>query len=190
LCSKIGIIMDDSTNKPEPPVRTQNLPEGVTAIIVKNPLTKDQKQTYREMLKGADGKFKKKERPLPSSIEATRTVRNYVMKPKEGQTKSELLKMTENMVDIANNRDVNPKTGLRDPKMAGVAVQAYEKVMERAFGKLPIADIDRDSLKYEGPTLIVMPQVEIMHSKVIEETKEEKDRQPIFADVVSIKTNE
>jgi hypothetical protein len=35
-----------------------------------------------------------------------------------------------------------------------------------------------------------MPQVEIMHSKVIEETKEEKDRQPIFADVVSIKTNE
>jgi hypothetical protein len=169
--------MADSETKIEPVVEVAK----VTSITVRN-----RDGSFRTMNKDEKGHFIKKARPLPSALEVTRTMRKFLEKTPAGQTESRILRITENIADIADCRELDPKTGLRDPKMAMASVKAFEALWLRAYGKPSLSDDEKDALKHSGVKIVIVEAPTCLPAA--EEPKEEK-KQPSFAEAEVVQQN-
>ena len=154
-------------SEPKPILQPQ--PEGTTAMIVRNPVTKDGVSTTREVLKNAKGQFVKKPKPLIPTIEFTRRERKKLYSPskdkgKEGLTEHDVAFL--NMLRIAQNED-------SDPKAMMAAVKAYEILMRRALGKEAPSEQEMDKLTHQAVRVVVIQAPQLMHPEVVEEKKPE-----------------
>jgi len=178
--------MEDSGKKPGTSVDAQN-PPGTSIVVVKNPVAKDGSVTYREVLKDEHGKFIKKVKPLPATIEFVRSRRKRLLQPNADGVTADMQIMNE-LLQIINTPIECDRQGLPDAKFAMAKVKAAETVWLYTLGKPSPSEQEMDLLKHNGVKIVIVQPPDLMHSEITEEIKEEKT-QPSFADVLSIKTN-
>ena len=165
----------------EPKPIVTPLPEGVTSIVVAN-----QHGALREVQKDTKtGQFIKKPKPLLPTIEFTRAERkllNTASKTKEGLT--EYMHAFLNLVRIAQYDG-------SDPKGMMAAVKAFEVVRLSALGKPAPSEQELDKLTNQPVKVIIVQAPQLMHPEVVDADKlVEKSKQPSFAEVVGVITNE
>ena len=164
----------------EPKPIVTPLPEGVTSIVVVN-----QHGAAREMLKDEKGRFVKKQKPLIPTVEFTRAERkklSNVRSDKDGLT--EYMVAFMNIVRIAQNED-------NDPKAMMAAVKAFEVLRTSALGKPATSEQDLDRITTQPVKVIIVQAPQLMHPEVVDADKlVEKAKQPSFAEVVGVITNE
>jgi hypothetical protein len=164
----------------EPKPIVTPLPEGVTSLVVVN-----QHGAAREMLKDEKGRFIKKTKPLIPTVEFTRAERkklNNVRSDKEGLT--EYMVAFMNIVRIAQNEDT-------DPKAMMAAVKAFEVLRTSALGKPAPSEQELDKLTNQPVKTIIVVSPQLMHPEIVDADKlTEKAKQPSFAEVVGVITNE
>lgn len=171
--------MADSETKDKPQADPK-LPENTSLVIVR---TKE--GGTREMLRSDKGTFVKKVKPLIPSIEFTRAERkklSAVRSDKEGLT--EYLVAFMNIVRIAQNED-------NDPKAMMAAVKAFEIVRQSSLGKFAPSEQEMEKLTTQPVRVVVIQAPQLMHPEVVDADKIiEKKKQPSFAEVTSVITNE
>ena len=164
----------------EPKPIVTPLPEGVTSLVVVN-----QHGAAREMLKDEKGRFVKKQKPLIPTVEFTRAERkklSNVRSDKDGLT--EYMVAFMNIVRIAQNED-------NDPKAMMAAVKAFEVLRTSALGKPATSEQDLDRITTQPVKVIIVQAPQLMHPEVVDADKlVEKAKQPSFAEVVGVITNE
>ena len=174
--------MSDSEDKKSPQALPTVPPEGTSLVVVK---TKE--GGLREMLTNEKGHIVKKSKPLIPTVEFTRKERKILYSPskdkgKEGMTEHEV--SFKNVLRISQNES-------EDPKAMMAAVKAYEIVMRRALGKEASSEQDLDRITTQPVKTIIVVSPELMNPKVVEADKAvEKPKQPSFAEVLDITTNE
>jgi hypothetical protein len=149
-------------------------------VIVRN---KD--GSTREALRNTKGTFAKKPRPIIPSVEFTRKERKILYGPsktKEGLSEHEVA--FRNILSIAQNTDT-------DPKAMMAAVKAYEIVMRRALGKEASSEQDLDRITTQPVKTIIVVSPDLMNPKVVDADQAVvKPKQPSFAEVIDVITNE
>jgi|SRR5271157_2287422 len=170
--------MADSKDKSQ---ATPELPENTSLVIVK---TKE--GGTREMIRAeGSGQFVKKPKPPIPTVEFTRKERKILYRP--SKTKEGL---TEHEVAFLNILRIS-QLETEDPKLAMAVVKAYEIVMRRALGKEASSEQDLDRITTQPVKTIIVVSPDIMNPKIVDADKVvEKPKQPSFAEVTSITTNE
>lgn len=156
-------------------------PEGAIEVVMRN---KD--GTTRKVLK-KDGKFIKRQRPMPEAKEITRMMRTLLSQPETGPDgkiakgeKTRFRKMFDNMVAIASNGD---------PEFSMSAIKAFEVLMARGYGKVTPSDQELDALSTAGIKVIVVPPPSnMMYPEQIEERKE-RAKSPAFIEGTVVEQN-
>ena len=167
-------------SKDQPQALPQVPPEGTSLVIVR---TKE--GGLREMIRSEKGTFVKKSKPLIPTIEFTRKERKILYGPnkdKEG--------MTEHEVSFRNILRIS-QLETSDPKLAMAVVKAYEIVMRRALGKEASSEQDLDRITTQPVKTIIVVSPDLMNPKVVDADQAVvKPKQPSFAEVVGVITNE
>lgn len=155
-------------------------PEGAIEVVVRN-RDGSSRTAYKK-----DGKFIKRQRPMPEAREVTRMLRTLLNQAEAGPdgkiapgTKTRLRKMFDNIVAIATNTD---------PDNMMAAIKAFEALMARTYGKVMPSDQELDALSLAGVKVVIVQPPEMMHPKVQEERSFEK-KQPRFIDAEVIQQN-
>ena len=164
------------------------LPEGTVAITVRNPLGKDGTQTFREVLKDAQGKFLKKARPPIPVIDFVKAGRKRLAQIREGTGQTEDMCIFDELLDIIHTPIERDKQGLPDAKFAMAKAKCVETLFLFYKGKPATAESDLEALKHDGVKIVIVQPPDLMHSEITEEKKEEK-KVPSFANVLDVKTN-
>jgi hypothetical protein len=157
-------------------------PESTALVIVKS----KNGGTHEMIREKGSGQFVKKNKPLIPTIEFTRKDRKILNRPsktKEGLTEHEVAFL--NILRIAQNEST-------DPKAMMAAVNAYEVMTCRAFGKPASSEQDLDRITTQAVRTIVVVAPPLMHPEVQQDKRGDTKTQPSakFLEVVSIKTNE
>lgn len=150
-------------------------PAGPTAIVVRT-----QQGGLREVLKGPDGKFAKKQRGMPETREVTRLIRNILNAPvadEDGKLdrkgKKAIAKMVENMIAIATYAG-------KDAKAMMAAVQAFEALMLRAHGKPKANEEEAEAMQLSGVKYVVIQAPELPNPEVVDADALKTPTQPSF----------
>jgi len=165
--------MSDSAEPKPIPVAT---PPGTSLVIVP---TKE--GGTREMIRNEKGHFVKKPKPLIPTVEFTRKERKILSKirsDKNNMNEHEVAFI--NILHIAQNED-------KDPKAMMAAVKAYEIVRNSALGKIAPSEQEMEKLQTQAVKVIVVqapPGIKAM------EERPPEPKQPSFAAVLDVKTNE
>jgi hypothetical protein len=165
--------MSDSAEPKPIPVAT---PPGTSLVIVP---TKE--GGTREMIRNEKGHFVKKPKPLIPTVEFTRKERKILSKirsDKNNMNEHEVAFI--NILHIAQNED-------KDPKAMMAAVKAYEIVRNSALGKIAPSEQEMEKLQTQAVKVIVVQAPSGI--KAMEERPPEP-KQPSFATVLDVKTNE
>jgi hypothetical protein len=188
--------MSDSAEKnSELPVQKP----AVTEEIIKRP-----EGTFVTMNRGEGGKFVKKARTMPKSLDVTRLMRKLLASPVANANgkfdkgaESRIKQMFDNIFEIAAtnpNQPLQDKFGnvvldekgkvvtYMDAKCAMASVQAFKELMLRAYGMPSKSDEEMEALKTQGVKIVIItPPAEMMNQTV----KEDKPRErlvPAFLD--------
>lgn len=175
--------MADSETKTEPQVDPSN-PSGVTSVAVRN-----RDGSVRLMNKDSSGKFMRKPKALPPAIEVTRIMRKFLAAAEKGAEETRLMKILNNIADIAMCDQVDIETGQRDAKMAMASVKAFEALWLRTYGKPSPSDEEKDMLKQSGVKIVIIEQPKLEAAVYNPETAEAKKTQPTFAEAEVVETN-
>jgi hypothetical protein len=150
-------------------------PAGPTAMIVRT-----NAGGLREVLKGPDGKFVKKQRGMPETREVTRLIRNILNAPvanEDGKIdrkgKKAITLMVENIIKIATYDG-------SDSKAMMAAVQAFEALMLRAHGKPKANEEEAEALQLSGVKYVVIQAPELPNPEVVDASKIKAPIQPSF----------
>jgi hypothetical protein len=186
--------MDDSEKKPE------GNPEknpGPTTELVRNHFTGGLIQRER----GINGKFLKKQKALPLTVDLTRLMRNLLNQAVAGPDgkmskgdKSRNRNMLDTMYRYATMEAERPlinKAGEPiivdgklltevDPKIMMAAVQAYKELMLRAYGKPSASDEELDALKKQGVKIVLIEAPPNMMNREIVEERPRETLKPKF----------
>lgn len=159
-----------------PPVEPQEEPKNTAMVVIGRYGEK------KEIIKGADGKFVRKERKMIPTRDVTSEIRKFISGMDEGsidghmtkKQKSRLKTMLQSMYEIATGESSI------DAKSRQAAVQAFEALMLRGHGKPALNDEEQDALKRAGiRTVFVAIPKEVLEE---EGGKPEKPRLPSFAE--------
>jgi len=155
-------------------------PAGSTAItvVIKNPPDKNGVVTVREVQKDNKGRFLKKVKPLPPTVEFTRAERKALLQAGE-QGLTEYMQTFMNIVRIAQYDGEDAKS-----KMA--AVKAFEALRLSALGKPAPSEQELEKLETQPVRVIMVTApagVRPMEEKPKEKTK------PSFIDAEVIQQN-
>jgi len=133
--------------EPEVEVKQEEKPD-TTALAIRR---KD--GSIQTVLKGADGRFAKRERKMVPTRDVTAEIRKFINGIGEIEStesgkmtrdsKSRLVRMMESLYKIVME-------GSTDPKSMQAAVQAFEALMLRGHGKPALNDEEQDALKRAG----------------------------------------
>lgn len=153
----------------------ESKPQGPTAIIVRGPHGE-----LREALKGANGQFVKKERPLATKKDIQDVTRNFLTSKlrkgpdgkMEKKSETRLYEVLEAMHKLATNDN---------PDVAAAAVKAAEFLWVYAYGKPSMSDKDRSAMELAGVKYVILERPELMHPEVQEE-KPKPVLKPSFAE--------
>jgi hypothetical protein len=151
------------------------------------------RDTPTKIVRGEGGKFKKQAKTMPKTQDMTRLLRNLCMTAEAGPDGvmrrgdvSRNRKMFDNMVRIASqdpniplydketglpllDAEGKPRTYFSD-KIAGVAVQAFDKLGLRVWGAYNKSDEELDALKTSGVKFVVVPfPAEMMNKEIVED---------------------
>jgi hypothetical protein len=150
-------------------------PVGPTAMVVRT-----QQGGLREVLKGPDGKFAKKQRGMPETREVTRLMRNILNAPvadKDGKLdrkgKKNITAMVENIIKIATYDG-------HDAKAMMAAVQAFEALMLRAHGKPKANEEEAEAMQLSGVKYVVIQAPELPNAEVVDADKIKPPTAPSF----------
>lgn len=166
--------MADSEKKTQ---AESNPPETALVLVKGEP---------RELMRGANGRWAKKPKPLIPTIEFTRSERkalNSASSTKEGLT--EYMHAFLNLVRIAQYDG-------DDPKGMMAAVKAFEVIRLSALGKPSPSEQEIDKLTNQPVKTVIVVAPSLMHPEIVQEKLEgEKKTQPSakFLEVVSVETN-
>jgi hypothetical protein len=173
--------MADSEDITKPP----HLQEGVTALVV---VRKD--GTSRSLLKGADGKFVRKARPLIATEEFIRARRKRMMKTNESGLTEDMSIVEELLAIIHTPIETDAKSGLPDAKFAMAKVKAAETLWLFTNGKPDPSEREMNKLERQPITAYFVQAPEIMNPEVVDGDKvDHKPKQPTFAEVTGVETN-
>ena len=135
-------------------------------------------------------KFAKQAKTMPSAKDVTRILRNLLNQAEAGPDgvirrgdKSRIRKMFDNIVTIASkdpniplfdkqgkpvlNADGTQRTYFSD-KIAGVAVQAFDKLNLRVYGQYTKSEEELEALKTSGVKFVVLPMpAELMNKEIV-----------------------
>ena len=188
--------MSDSVENPsELPVQKP----AITEEIIKRP-----EGTFVTMNRGEGGKFVKKARTMPKSLDVTRLMRKLLASPVANSNgkidkgaEARIKQMFDNIFEIAAtnpNQPLKDKLGnviydeegkvvtYMDAKCAMASVQAFKELMLRAYGMPSKSDEEMEALKTQGVKIVIItPPAEMMNQTV----KEDKPRErltPAFLD--------
>lgn len=174
--------MSDSEEKNKTP---QENPAGTTKLVI---VRKD--GTLRELLKGADGKFARKPRPLIPTEEFIRARRKRMMKT-NGQGLTEDIAIVEELLDIIHTPiEADTKSGLPDAKFAMAKVKAAETLWLFTGGKPDPSEREMNKLERQPISAYFIQAPSLANPEIVDGDKPvEKPKQPSFADVLDVKTN-
>lgn len=165
--------MTDSEEKDQtvaPPAE----PAGPTAMIVRGPAG-----GLREILKGPDGKFAKKQRGMPETREVTKLIRNILNAPvaidgkPDRKGKKAITLMVENLIQIATYDG-------KDSKAMMAAVQAFEALMLRAHGKPKANEEEAEAMQLSGVKYVVIQAPELPNKEVVDADSVKPPQEPSF----------
>lgn len=129
--------------------------------IAKNPKGDD----YSTRLRGSDGKFKRKEKNMPSGREMTRYLRNFLTQPKPDEVgkivkggKTRLQIWVETLDEGMNLRPKETDNIADVAKLLSAQSQVFERVMKRAFGDKAISDEEMEAAKQQSGIRFVLIQ--------------------------------
>lgn len=172
--------MVDSDVKNKPQADLNPLPEGTSLVVVR---TKE--GGTREMLRNEKGTFVKKPKPLIPTLEFTRSERkklNTVRSDKEG--------LTEYMVAFMNLLRIAQHVST-DAKEMMASVKAFEILRLSALGKPDPSEREMDKLTNQPVKTIIIQMPQLMNSEVVDDSKKAAEKkQPSFAEVTGVITNE
>jgi hypothetical protein len=169
----MGKVMSDSEEPKPIPVAT---PPGTSLVIVPTA-----QGGVREMIRNEKGHFVKKPKPLIPTVEFTRAERkklNSVRADKDG--------MTEYMVAFTNLLRIAQHEGT-DAKEMMAAVKAFEVLRTSALGKPAPSEQEMDKLQTQAVKVIVVQAPSDIKPM---EQRPPEPKQPSFATVIDVKTNE
>lgn len=171
--------MPDEALKPEEPEKPQ-----VTAMVVTG-----KHGEKKEILKGADGKFVRKERKMIPTRDVTAEIRKFlnqtvefIQSNAEGSLDGHMTRKQKSRLNIMLQSvfEIAAGTTKIDAKSRQAAVMAFEALMLRGHGKPALNDEEQDALKRAGiRTVFVAIPKEVLESEVGE--LPEKPKQPSFA---------
>jgi len=143
-----------------------------------------------KVARGEGGKFVKQAKSMPKTQDVTRLLRNLLNQAEAGPDgvlrrggKTRLRAMFDNIVTIASkdpniplfdkegnpvlNADGTQRTYFSD-KIAGVAVQAFDKLALRVYGAYNKSDEELDAMKSQGVKFVVItPPAEMMNKEIV-----------------------
>lgn len=161
--------MADSEEKDKP----QN-PAGTTLVVVKKDGTK------RTLLKGADGKFARKAKPITPSSEFIAKRRKRMLRTNESGL-TEDMAIVEELLDILHTPiGVDKKSGLPDAKFAMAKVKAAETVWLFTFGKPDPSEREMDKLETQPVRVVVIQSPQLMHPDIVDGDKPLETLVPSF----------
>lgn len=166
-------------------------PVETTAIVVKNPDGSD-----KVLLKGKDGKFVRKNKPMPvSSQEIKRIGRKALMKMRKGGKKREIDHLVETAIKWMNyDPGINPETNEpypADPKMVAASKQWADWYFLNFIGKPGLTEEDKEDNKLSGVKFVVIQAPELPNREVMSlEDRDKAPAKPSFIDAEIISTNE
>ena len=173
--------MSDSEDKKSPQVLPITPPEGTSLVVIRN---KD--GSTRQSLRSASGAFVKKPKAVVPSVEFTRKERKILYSPskiKDGMTEHEVA--FRHILSIAQGQSES------DPKADMASVKAYEIMMRRALGKEAPSEQELDKMERQPVTAIFVQAPQIMNPELVDADKyKEEKKQPSFAEVLGVVTNE
>lgn len=174
--------MADSAESKTDQTGTEN-PSGSTSLMVTN-----QHGAVHEIVKdGKSGKFLAKKKPLIPTIEYTRKERKILSTPREQGDKKG---MAEHEISFRNILRIS-QIETTDAKEMMAVVKAYEIVMRRALGKEATSEQDLDRLEKQAITGYFITAPPLPNPAVEDGDKpKDKPKQPSFAEVIGVVTNE
>jgi len=153
-----------------------------TALVV----IKTKEGGTREMIRASSGQFVRKPKPPAPVVDFTRKDRKFLNSPNKKNPG-----LTEHEVAFRNVMRIAQGEGSGDPKADMAAVKAYEVAMRRALGKEDPSEKEMDKLTTQPVKTIIVVSPDIMNPKIVDaDNIVEKAKQPSFAEVVSVTTNE
>jgi hypothetical protein len=144
--------------------------------------------------RGEGGKFVKKARTMPKSLDVTRLLRNLLNQPMAGEDGkmrkgdiTRMRKMFDNIFTIASMSPEQPvfdKLGnlvyvdgkpltVKDAKIAMASTQAFKELMLRAYGMPSKSDEEIDALKTQSVKIVLLQYPEMMDKTVVEDKPRE-----------------
>lgn len=174
--------MADSEEKDKTP---QENPAGSTKLVI---VRKD--GTSRELLKGADGRFARKPRPLIPTEEFIRARRKRMMKTNDSGL-TEDMAIVEELLDIIHTPiETDTKSGLPDAKFAMAKVKAAETLWLFTGGKPDPSEREMNKLERQPISAYFIQAPPLANPEIVDGDKPvEKPTQPSFAEVTGVETN-
>lgn len=169
---------DSAQDKPQ----VEEKPTGVTTLVIANHLTKDGVATSREVQKDEKGRFIKKVRPLPPTIEFTRMERKALLKAEKAGDETEYMKSFMNLVRISQYDG-------KDPKGMMAAVKAFEVIRGSALGKIAPSEQEMDKLTTQPVRVVIVTAPQLMHPEVQEDKRLSAKTKPSFIDAEVVQQN-
>jgi len=188
--------MEDSEIKIEEKAGEEKTP-AVSIEMVRH----NGKDTLTKRMRGEGGKFVKQPKTMPKSLDVTRLLRNLLNQPVADEngkmTKGGLTRLRrafDNIYQIAIMPAEQPlmdKFGhamtdakgnvitIKDAKVAMASVQAWEKLMLRAYGMPSKSDEELEALKTQGVKVVILQHPEMMDRTVYED-KPKEELKPAF----------
>jgi hypothetical protein len=176
-------MAEDSVKNPEPPKDDSN-PSGVTTLVTVN-----QHGAKVERLKGKDGKFVAKPKPLIPTQEFIRARRKKLARQRKDCGMTEDMAIFQELIDAMHVSNEDPK-GNVDPKILQAKANIAEVIWLFSQGKPGMSEEDKSALT-KSPVRIVYVKEKVSDTPVRQELKEEaKKTAPSFAQVTQVITNE
>jgi len=166
------------------------VPAPVKEIVVQN----SDGKTFSTRLKGADGKFKAKEKSMPSSRELTRWGRNLLTQAEAGPdgkvakgTQTRHRKIFDNMFRIASYVPPDDANEGDKAKWAMASAKTMEILYRRFYGKEPVSDEELEAVKQSGVKFVVIQPPKLMNEEIKPEI--EQPTKPSFIDAEIVEQN-
>jgi hypothetical protein len=166
------------------------VPAPVKEIVVQN----SDGKTFSTRLKGADGKFKAKEKSMPSSRELTRWGRNLLAQAEAGPdgkvikgTQTRHRKIFDNMVRIASYIPPDTTSEGDKAKWAMASGKTMEILYRRFFGKETVSDEELEAVKQSGVKFVLVQAPTLINNVPKEDVK--APTKPSFVDAEVVQQN-
>jgi hypothetical protein len=162
--------MADSAETPKPSESTE--------IVVRNSGGK----SFSTRIKGPDGKFQKKERPMPSGREFKRIGRKIFLKAAAEGNVTKYQLAVETLIGYASYDGT-------DAKLRGVAVQAF-KVLTKQLGlEATATDEELEAMQVSGVKIVLVQPDSIVMAREPKNTETQKPDKPAFLEAEIVKQN-